>query len=116
LCEGHFDVVTYIKGKVHVIKENFMWQFNRNFELEDGFPIKTRKFFLNLPKRFRKINAAYEDPEEGEIVLFSGSEFITYDPRGPIYSSYNITRYTNDPDIGKIDAAMIWCKRFLWVD
>jgi Hemopexin len=118
LCEGHFDDVTYIKGNVYVVKENFIWQFNEKFELDEGFPMKTRKFFPNLPKRLKKIDALYEIPEEGEIVFFTGTEYITYDSRGPIYSSYNITRYTNDPDIKKVDAAMTWGENnrsFAWL-
>lgn len=29
---------------------------------------------------------------------------------GPIYTAYNITRYTYDEEIDRIDAAMVWCK------
>lgn len=110
LCEGHFDAVTYLNGKVYVIKGSFIWRFNSNFELEENFPMKVNKVFPNLPKRFKKIDAVYQVPDEDEIIFFSGSEYITYDIRGPIYTAYNITRYTYDPDIEKIDAAMIWCK------
>lgn len=110
LCEGHFDSVAYLNNAIYVFKESYIWQFNLNFELDDDFPKKIDKIFPNLPKRFKKIDAVYEIPDEDEIVFFSGSEYITYDIRGPIYSAYNITRYTYDPDIEKIDAAMIWCK------
>lgn len=109
-CDGNFDAVTYLKGSIYVFKASHIWQFNTNFELDANFPMRTERVFPNLPKRFRKIDAVYRVPEEDEIVFFSGSEYITYDIRGPIYSAYNITRYTYDPDIEKIDAAMIWCK------
>jgi hypothetical protein len=69
-----------------------------------------------LPKRFTKIDAFYETPEDGEIVIFSGSEYITYDPRGPIYTAYNLTRYTYDEDIEKIDAAMVWGEKNFVLD
>lgn len=85
-----------------------MWKFNLNFELEDEFPKKINKVFPNLPKRFKTIDAVYQIPSEDEIVFFSGSEYITYDIRGPIYSAYNLTRYTYDEEILKIDAAMVW--------
>lgn len=111
MCEGDLDAVTYLKGNIYVIKENYIWKFNLNFELNDeSFPKKLIKVFPNLPERFKKIDAVYQIPYEDEIVLFSGSEYITYDLRGPIYSAYNIERYTHDPDIEKIDAAMVWCK------
>jgi Hemopexin len=110
LCEGHFDSVAFINNAIYVFKESFIWEFNLNFELEDSFPKKILKVFPNFPKRFQKIDAVYEIPNEDEIVFFSGSEYITYDIRGPIYTAYNITRYTYDPDIKKIDVAMIWCK------
>ena len=74
----------------------------------DNFPQKLNKVFPNLPRRFRKIDAFYENDENSEIVMFSGDEYITYDARGPIFMAYNLTRFTNDPDIGKIDAAMVW--------
>jgi hypothetical protein len=93
-----------------VFKESYVWQFNLHFEIDDGFPTKIEKVFPNLEKRFKKINAVYQIPNEDEIVFFSGSEYITYDARGPIYSAYNITRYTYDSEIEKIDAAMVWCK------
>lgn len=73
----------------------------------------------------------YQIPFEDEIVVFSGKEYVTYDIRGetkagrfwvwmkntflftlgPIYTAYNITRYTYDDEIEKIDAAMVWCKK-----
>lgn len=48
-------------------------------------------------------------------MIFSGKEYITYDPRGPIYMAYNLTRYTYDEDIQQINAAMVWGeqKKFL---
>lgn len=109
-CEGHFDAVAYLKESIYVFKSGFVWQFNVEFQIDDGFPKKTSKIFPNLPKRFKKLDAVYQIPNEDEIVFFSGTEYITYDMRGPIYTAYNITRYTYDPDIKKIDAAMIWCK------
>lgn len=63
-----------------------------------------------MPKRFKIIDAVYEIPNEDEIVFFSGSEYITWDSRGPIYTAYNITRYTYDEEIEKIDAAFVWGK------
>lgn len=108
ICEGHFDAVAYLKGKILVLKESYIWKFNTKFELDDDYPKRISKDFPNLPKRFKRIDALYQIPDEDELVFFSGSEYITYDIRGPIYSAYNITRYTYDPDIEKIDAAMIW--------
>lgn len=110
LCEGHFDSVAFVKNSIYVFKGSFIWEFNLRFELEDDFPKRISKVFPNLPKRFTKIDAVYEIPNEDEIVFFSGSEYITYDRRGPIYTAYNITRYTYDSDVERIDAAMIWCE------
>jgi Hemopexin len=115
LCAGNFDSVAYLNGAIYIFKGSFIWEFNSRFELEDDFPMKISKVFPNLPKRFKKIDAVYEIPEDDEIVFFSGSEYITYDIRGPIYTAYNITRYTNDPDIEKIDAAMIWGEFECWL-
>lgn len=111
LCEGNFDAVTFLKGNIYVFKGAFIWEFDKNFTLNDDFPIRISKAFPNLPDRFNKIDAVYQIPGEDETVLFSGGEYITYDSRGPIYMAYNITRYTYDPDIERIDAAMIWCKK-----
>ena len=108
LCEGHFDSVANLNNDIYIFKGNYVWQFNLNFELEEDFPKKVNKVFPNLPKRFKKIDAAYKIPYEDEIIFFSGSEYITYDTRGPIYTAYNITKYTYDPEIERIDAAMIW--------
>lgn len=123
--------MAYLKEFVHVFKGKFVWQFNpRTFELNEDFPKRVSAVFLNLPKRFEKIDAMYQIPFEDEIVVFSGKEYITYDirgetkagrfrfrkkiiflsPLGPIYTAYNITRYTYDDEIEKIDAAMVWCK------
>lgn len=99
-----------LEDKIYVFKDRSVWRVNQKFETEDGFPVEIHKIFPNLPKRFRKIDAVYRIPESDEVFFFSGSEFITYDIRGPIYNSYNITRYTYDPDIERIDAAMIWGK------
>lgn len=96
-----------------MFKGSYIWRFNTKFELDEEFPMKISKAFPNLPKRFNKIDAVYQIPNDDEIVFFSGSEYITYDMRGPIYTAYNITRYTYDPDIEKIDAAMIWCKSII---
>lgn len=110
LCSGDFDAVTHLMDSVFIFKGGYIWQFNTQFEMDDDFPVRISRVFPNLPKRFTKIDAVYQVPHEDEIVFFAGSEYITYDMRGPIYTAYNITRYTYDPDIEKIDAAMVWGK------
>lgn len=123
--------MAYLKDLFYVFKGKFVWQFSpHTFELNEDFPKKISAVFPNLPKRFEKIDAMYQIPFEDEIVVFSGKEYVTYDIRGgktarecqfllkiffvaflgPIYTAYNITRYTYDEEIGKIDAAMVWCK------
>lgn len=91
-----------------VIIDKCVWKLNRDFIISPSFPKKIDKVFPNLPRRFKKIDAFYQSIEEGEIVIFSGGEYITYDPRGPIFTAYNLTRFTYDVDIKKIDAAMVW--------
>lgn len=111
ICEGFLDDVAYINSEIYVFKGKYVWKMDNYFDIEDGYPKKITQMFTNLPKRLKKIDAIYQDPnDENEIVIFFNDEFITYDPRGPIFSSYNITRYTLDPDIKKIDSAMVWGK------
>jgi hypothetical protein len=105
--------VGVLKDKIYIYKDMSLWRLNLEFVIDDGFPVEISLLFPNLPKRFKKIDAVYQIPGNDEVFFFSGSEFITYDSRGPIYSSYNITRYTYDSDIQKIDAAMIWGKIFI---
>jgi len=107
ICEGRFDAIGVLDSNILVFKGRYVWRMDFNFEVEEGFPMHIRRVFPNLPRRFRKIDAIYR-AQENEVVMFCGSEYITYDNRGPIYNSYNITRYTDDEDIEKIDAAMIW--------
>ncbi|XP_070503315.1 matrix metalloproteinase-25-like isoform X2 [Chironomus tepperi] len=109
-CEGDYDSMGIISNQLYIIKSNYVWKFDSKFKMFDNFPQKLRKIFPNLPRRFKKIDAFYENDENNEIVMFSGTEYITYDSRGPIYMAYNLTRFTNDPDIEKIDAAMVWAK------
>jgi hypothetical protein len=100
-----------IDNKLFVIIRNYVWKFDSSFHLSDNFPQQVKKVFPNLPQRFTKIDAFYQlKDNRDEIMIFSGDEYITYDRRGPIFMSYNLTRYTHDPDIEKIDAAMIWRK------
>lgn len=86
--------------------------------------------FSKLPKRFKKIDAAYQVPNNSDVAIFSGKllllliffyfihhiiitgkEVIFYDKRGPIYNGpFSIERFTDDPLINKIDSAMIWGK------
>jgi len=110
-CEGGYDSMGIISNQLYIIKSNYVWKFNSKFKMFDGFPQKLNKVFPNLPRRFRKIDAFYENDENNEIVMFSGNEYITYDSRGPIFMAYNLTRFTNDPDIERIDAAMVWAKK-----
>ncbi|KAG5669082.1 hypothetical protein PVAND_016981 [Polypedilum vanderplanki] len=109
-CLGSFDAMGTINDELLIIKSDIVWKFTNKFELFENFPMKISKVFPNLPQRFKKIDAFVQSSDENEINIFSGNEFITYDIRGPIYTAYNLTRYTNDPDIEKIDAAMIWSK------
>lgn len=109
ICEGFIDDLALINDEVYVFKGKYVWKMDEEFNLKDDFPKKISQIFQNLPKRLEKIDAIYQDPnDENELNIFFGSEFISYDPRGPIFSSYNITRFTLDPDIKKIDAAMVW--------
>lgn len=114
ICEGNFDSIGIIDNLLYIIKDDFIWQLNKTFTISSDYPKKVTKVFPNLPKRFKKIDSFYQSPDGGEIVIFAGSEYITYDPRGPIYMAYNLTRYTLDEDILKINAAMVWCKLKFW--
>lgn len=107
-CEGNFDAMGIISNQLFIIKSSYVWKFDSKFKIFENFPQKLSQVFPNLPRRFTKIDAFYENYETEEIVIFCGDEYITYDRRGPIYMAYNLTRFTNDPDIEKIDAAMVW--------
>jgi Hemopexin len=107
-CDGSYDSMGTVKDDLYVIKGSYIWKFDSTFYLADGYPMKISKIFPNLPRRFKRIDAFYEDRDEDEVVFFSGGEYITYDKRGPIYMPYNLTRYTYDPEVEKISAAMIW--------
>lgn len=111
ICEGYLDDVTLISDEIYVFKQNYVWKFDKHFNLEDEYPRKISNVFPNLPRRFNRIDAIYQDPQDqNELMIFHASEFISYDIRGPIFTAYNITRYTYDPNITNIDAAMVWSK------
>lgn len=111
ICEGYLDDVTLINDEIYVFKQNYVWKFDKYFNIENDYPKTISKVFPNLPKRFRRINAIYQDPHDrNELMIFHENEFISYDMRGPIFTAFNITRYTYDPEISRIDAAMVWSK------
>lgn len=111
ICEGFLDDVAMINNEIHVFKGKYVWKFDHDFDLKENYPRKISQDFPNLPKRFDRIDAIYQDPQDqNELLIFHGQEFISYDVRGPIFSAFNLTRFTYDPEIKKIDAAMVWKK------
>lgn len=111
ICGGFLDDVAMINNEVHVFKGKYVWKFDQDFNLQHDYPRKISKDFPNLPKRFDRIDAIYQDPQDqNELMIFHGQEFVSYDVRGPIFTAYNLTRFTHDPEITKIDAAMVWSK------
>lgn len=130
LCDGNFDSVAFLSNEIIVFKNRYVWKLNKKFIIEPGYPTKVKKMFSKLPKRFKKIDAAYQVPNNSDVAIFSGKsllrdylmkfkvnliiigkEVIFYDRRGPIYNGpFSIERFTDDPSIEKIDSAMIWGK------
>lgn len=73
VCRGHFDAVSLIRGEVFIFKGNLVWRLNKNFHIQDGYPIQIHQMFNDLPAAVERFNAVYERPQDSAIVLFSGT-------------------------------------------
>lgn len=108
LCTGDIDAAVVLKSRTIIVKGNYLWEFTSNFSLLFGSPMKIRKKFPKLPKRFTKIDAMFLRVKD-EVVIFSGREYLIYDIRGPIFNGpYSIDNFISDPEVKNIDAAMVW--------
>ena len=108
LCAGDIDAAVVLKSRTLIVKGDYLWEFTSNFSILYGSPMKIRKKFPKLPKRFMKIDAMFLRVKD-EVVIFSGREYLIYDVRGPIFNGpYSIDNFVGDPLVTNIDAAMVW--------
>ena len=72
LCDGNFDAVALLSNEIVIFKNRYVWKLSKNFIIEHGYPVKIKKMFSKLPKRFKTIDAAYQVPNNSEVAIFSG--------------------------------------------
>jgi hypothetical protein len=65
-----------INDKLFIFKKDFAWKMDESFKIESGFPVRLRQIFPKLPKRFKSIDAVYEQRDfespVPSILIFSG--------------------------------------------
>lgn len=64
--------MTLIRRDVVIFKDEHVWKLNEQFRVIPGYPRKLRELFPTLPEEIHKIDAAYERPRDGAVILFTG--------------------------------------------
>lgn len=98
ICEGSFDAISVFRTELFVFKGEvsspydslappeirsdfltdlvigfqYLWRLSRRGSIQNGYPVKFRQLFWQLPENVTKIDAAYQRENDASIVLFSG--------------------------------------------
>lgn len=112
LCNGHgFDAVSLLRGELFIFKGEYVWRLTDKYRIQSGYPVRFNEIFTKLPAHVTHINAIYERPTDGAIILFSGNQYWAFDGSDFIDDSPRpISDYGFDENVTKIDAAMVWSK------
>lgn len=112
LCEGHgFDAVALLRGELFIFKGQYVWRLTDRYRIQTGYPVRFDEIFTKLPAHVSHIDAIYERPADGAIILFNGAQYWTFDGNDFIDDSPRpISDYGFDANITKVDAAMVWSK------
>lgn len=112
LCEGQgFDAVSLLRGELFIFKGEYVWRLTNKYRIQSGYPVKFNEIFTRLPSHVTHIDAIYERPTDGAIVLFHGNQYWAFDGNDFIDDSPRpISDYGFDENVAKIDAAMVWSK------
>lgn len=73
--------------------------------------MRFNEIFTKLPAYVTHVDAVYERPTDGSIILFHGNQYWTFDGKDFVDGSPRpISDYGFDETVTKIDAAMVWSK------
>lgn len=76
--------------------------------------MRFNEIFTKLPAHVTYIDAVYERPTDGSIILFNGNQYWAFDGNDFVDGSPRpISDYGFNENVTKIDAAMVWSKNGL---
>uniref|UniRef100_T1IJX9 Peptidase metallopeptidase domain-containing protein n=1 Tax=Strigamia maritima TaxID=126957 RepID=T1IJX9_STRMM len=109
ICDG-YDTITTIRGELFVFRDEWVWRFKDTGLLDENYPVKFQQLF-RFPRRVKRIDAAYERPQDNKIVFFTGNQYYLFDgnkitsPEPLSLANISLPAY-----VDKLDAALIWGK------
>ncbi|XP_072033803.1 collagenase 3-like [Amphiura filiformis] len=114
-CNLAYDAATMIDNKLFVFKDNRYWR------LTDFETLLSYKKGQSIKKRFRgvptPIDAIYQRPQDGNVLIFKGSQYWMYNKRDIVPSYPRSVTDLGLPD--NLDAAIIldqWNKTYFFKD
>lgn len=112
LCEGQgFDAIALLRGELFIFKGEYVWRLTEKYRIQAGYPVRFNEIFSKLSAHVNHIDAIYERPTDGAIILFNGNQYWAFDGNNFIDDSPRpISDYGFDENVTKIDAAMVWSK------
>ncbi|XP_046744993.1 matrix metalloproteinase-2-like isoform X1 [Diprion similis] len=111
ICDGNFDAISVFRSELFVFKGEYLWRLSKRGIIQNGYPVKFRQLFWQLPEYVKKIDAAYQREDDASIILFSGKQYWVYDGYSFIENSPRpLTDYGIDEGVDAIDAVQVWGK------
>lgn len=112
LCAGlGFDAVALLRGELFIFKAEYVWRMTDKYRIQSGYPVRFNEIFSKLPAHVTYIDAIYERPTDGAIIIFNAFQYWVFDGNDFIDDSpRSISDYGFDENVTKIDAAMVWSK------
>lgn len=108
-CHMQYDAISFIDEELFIFSEQYFWRTNEDTTAETMKSVKINSFWKSLPKKLNKIDAIYQNPNDGKVIMFIGKQFWVF--RGTqLESGYpkSLTRMRLPYNLKKIDAAFIW--------
>lgn len=78
VCFDNFDTISILQGRLHIFKQEYVWELTEDFKIAKGYPKRLKEIFNGLPADVNHIDAAYERHTDNAIILFNGVYFQYY--------------------------------------
>ncbi|KAF4525933.1 hypothetical protein B566_EDAN013169 [Ephemera danica] len=92
-------------------KPAMVWRLRNRGNIEKGYPVPIKQMFWKLPNNVTRIDAVYERPNDGSIVIFSGANYWVTDGNKLLEGSPRpISSLGLPSNVESIDAVMVWGK------
>ncbi|XP_054168178.1 collagenase 3-like [Oppia nitens] len=108
-CDMSIDAIATIRSDIFVFKDKFFWWLKPNRSMTSAKPIEIYRYWTDLPKDLKRVDAVYERLTDSKIVFFIGKQIWVFSQTRVDHGyPQPLTSIGLPSDLERVDVAMIW--------